>query len=414
MSGSDGIRSCPIVIDPLGRDIHGEISRIRQRGPATQVELPGGVRVWSVTGYDDIRQLLVDPRVSKDAYQHWTAWRSGAVGPEWPLAIWVSVQNMVTAYGAEHTRLRKPVATAFTARRVDALRPRVQEITDRLLDRLAAHGPTEPVDLREAFAHPLPMKVMSELFGIPVEWHDTLHRIIKAFFSTTIEKDEALANVELLYATMAELVCHKRRTPGNDLTSGLIAVRTEDGSRLGEKELVDNLILLYTAGYETTVNLLDNAVTALLTHPAQLALLRDGGADWSDAVEESLRLDAPGAHSLLRYAVEDIRIGDTVIPRGEAIMVSFAAAGRDPRQHGATGNTFDVGRPTGHGHIAFGHGTHHCLGAQLARMEAEIGLRSLFTRFPELALAVGADELVHQASFISNGHRDLPVLTGAQ
>ncbi|MER6735954.1 cytochrome P450 family protein [Streptomyces puniciscabiei] len=399
-------------MDPLGRDIHGEISRIRRHGRATQVELPGGVLVWSVTDYDDIRQLLVDPRVSKDAYRHWKAWRSGAVGSEWPLAIWVSVQNMVTAYGAEHTRLRKPVAAAFTARRVGSLRPRVQQITDQLLDRLAAHPPTEPVDLREAFAHPLPMKVMSELFGIPTELHDTLHQIIKAFFSTTIEKEKALANVRLLYATMTELVAHKRRAAGDDLTSALISFRTEDGSRLSEKELVDNLILLYTAGYETTVNLLDNAVAALLAHPDQLALIRDGKVDWTDAVEESLRFDAPGAHSLLRYAVEDIRIGDTVIAEGEAIMVSFAAAGRDPRQHGPTAGTFAVDRPTRRDHIAFGYGSHYCLGAQLARMEAEIGLCSLFTRFPDLALAVRAEELVHQASFISNGHRELPVLTG--
>ncbi|WTO66984.1 cytochrome P450 (plasmid) [Streptomyces sp. NBC_00212] len=404
-----GASRCPIVIDASGQDIHAEIARIREQGPVAEVELPGGVKAWSVTSYEEIRKLLVDPRVSKDAYQHWNAWRSGEVGPEWPLAIWVSVQNMVTAYGEEHTRLRKPVATAFTARGVTALRPRVAELTEGLLDELAALPAGEAVDLRERFAHPLPMAVMSELFGIPGHCHGALHRIIKTFFSTAITQEEAQDNVRLLYATMADLVAEKRLAPGEDLTSLLIAVRTDDGAALSEKELIDNLILLYTAGYETTVNLIDNAVAALLSRPGELDRLRKGEARWADAVEEALRLDAPGAHSVLRYAVEDITVGDTLIRKGDAIMVSYAAAGRDPQWHGPEAHRFDVTRPTRRDHLSFGHGTHYCLGAQLARMEAEIGLSRLFARFPGLTLAVAPDELRPQSSFISNGHQELPV-----
>src|SRR5690349_7146357 len=201
---------CPFVMDAGGRDIHGEIARIRSLGRAVQVELPGGVVAWSVTDYDLIRSLLLDPRVSKDAYQHWPSWINGEIPQDWPLAIWVSVQNMVTAYGADHTRLRKPVATAFTQRRVAALRLRIQQITDELLDALAAEPPGRPLDLREKFAHPLPNQVMCELFGIPDEYRSELHGIIKGFFRTSASAQEAQANGHALYATLSDVLAYKR------------------------------------------------------------------------------------------------------------------------------------------------------------------------------------------------------------
>jgi 2-hydroxy-5-methyl-1-naphthoate 7-hydroxylase len=406
------IRQCPIAIDPAGGDIHGEIAEIRSRGPVSLVELPGGVPVWSITGYAEIRQLLTDPRVSKDAYRHWPAWIAGEIPQDWPLAIWVSVQNMVTAYGDDHTRLRKPVASAFTARRVADLRPRVEELITGLLDGLAAEPAGRVVDLRERFAHPIPLQVTSELFGIPQEARDRLQRIIKGFFSTTASRQEALGNARELYVAMAELVARKRAEPADDLTGALIAVRDANGAQLSEKELADNLILLFTAGYETTVNLLDNAVHLLLGNPAQLALVRAGDVTWDDVVEETLRVEAPGAHSILRYAVEDIEVGGTVIPRGDPIMIAFAAAGRDPQQHGDAADRFDPTRPTRREHFSFGYGVHYCLGAPLARMEATIALSALFDRFPDLTLAVPADQLRPQSSFISNGHQELPVLLG--
>ncbi|MFB7468873.1 cytochrome P450 [Streptomyces sp. NPDC056224] len=411
-------RLCPITIDVSGAEMHAEAARIREQAPATPVLLPGGVTCWAVNRHADIRRLLVDPRVSKDAYRHWPAWISGEVGAEWPLAIWVSVQNMITAYGAEHTRLRKPVAAAFTSRRVAGMKPRIEEVVDGLLDRLAALPPGRAVDLRTEFAHELPTRIVFELFGIPQHLWAPLHKIIKGFFDTTITAEDAQRNVVDLDATMADLVAHRRKHPGEDITSELIAARDGDGERgrLGEKELVDNLILLFTAGYETSVNLISTALHELLRNPDQLKLVREGRASWEDVVEEALRVESPASYGLLRFAVEDIDMGEgVVIPQGDPIMVSFASAGRDPAVHGADAERFDVTRETRGQHLSFGFGTHYCLGATLARLECAIAVRRLFERFPDAALVdPQAGELPRVESFISNGLRELPVVLGAE
>lgn len=366
-----------------------------------------------------LKELLTDPRVSKDPRQHWPTWINGEVSPDWPLYTWVAVQNMFTAYGSDHKRLRVLVSKAFTARRTAALRPRIEEMTADLLDTLAAHGPDEIVDLREGYAYPIPIQVICELFGVDAvndtETREGLRRCVDSLFHTSADPEEVTANYTELYALLGQIVAAKRENPGDDMTSVLISAREEDGpggSRLSEQELVDTLLLMIGAGHETTVNLLDNAIHALLTHPEQLALIRTGKAGWDDVIEETLRLQAPVANLPLRYAAEDIELdGGVTLRKGDAIIAAYAAAGRDPQLYGDTADDFDLTRAD-KDHLAFGHGVHHCLGAPLARLEAAVALPALFARFPELTLAAAPGELSPVESFISNGHRALPARLG--
>ncbi|WP_435210384.1 cytochrome P450 family protein [Streptomyces sp. bgisy034] len=405
----------PLVIDPTGRDIHGEAARIRERGPVTPVELPDGVQVWAVSSPDLLKRLLTDPRVSKDPRRHWTQWINGEIAPEWPLFTWVAVQNMFTAYGGEHKRLRALVSKAFTARRTAALRPRIEEIAATLLDRIETAGQRgQVVDLREEFCYPLPIQVISELLGLPEEQGAELRAVVDGVFHTSATPEEVTDNYARFYAALGELVALKRRSPGDDLTSALIAARDDGDTGLSEQELLDTLVLMISAGHETTVNLMDNAIHLLLTHPDQLAHVRSGRVLWEDVVEEALRVEAPVASLPLRYAVEDLEMSEfggpdeMVIGKGEAILAAYAAAGRHPGKYGEDADRFDVTRIDKE-HLSFGHGVHFCLGAPLGRLEAHIALRALFDRFPGLRLAVSKDELEPVDSFISNGHRSLPV-----
>lgn len=396
-----------ITIDPAGRDLHGEADRLRQHGCAALVELPDGITAWAPTQYDVLKQLLADERVSKDPNQHWPDWMDGAFRGTW-VNSWVGVTNMFTAYGSNHRRLRKLVSPAFTKRRTDALRPSVEELTAGLLDTMAESA-DGVVDLRAAYAHPLPMQVICELFGLPEDRQADTARLVESIMDTTATPEQAAATWQEVQQLLAGLVAHKRAEPGDDMTSVLIATRDEEGSALTETELIDTLLLVIGAGHETTVNLIGNAVQALLSHPDQLARVRGGEVPWSDVIEETLRYAPSIANLPLRYAVSDIELPDgTVIGQGDAILAAYGAAGRDPLRHGATAGQFDVGRIDKE-HLAFGHGVHYCMGAPLARLEAGVALPALFERFPELRLDAGEAAALPVESFIADGFASIPV-----
>ncbi|MDF3290351.1 cytochrome P450 family protein [Streptomyces silvisoli] len=399
------------MLDPTRCGLHAENDRLREIGPLVPVELVGGVRAWAVTRHATLQTVLTDPRVSKDI-RHWRAWADGTVPGNWPLTAIVAVKAMTTVDGADHRRLRGLVSQAFTSRRVEALRPRVAQLTNELLDRLA-QLPPGPVDLRQEFAYPLPLHVVCEMIGLPEERRDELHTLTNVLLRAVDTPEQTASRTGTLHQLLAEVIELRRRDPGDDLTSALIAARDEDGTRLSEAELFGTVLLMFIAGHETTLNLITNAVRALLGHPDQLALVRGGSRPWGAVVEETLRWDSPVAHFPMRYATEDLEIDGATLHRGDAILASYAAAGRDPAQYGERAGHFDVAAPSPR-HLSFGHGAHYCLGAQLARLEAEVALPALFDRFPQLAPAVPLAELEPLTTAVSNSTGTLPVLLGAQ
>ncbi|MFI1829471.1 cytochrome P450 [Streptomyces sp. NPDC020412] len=402
-------RQRPLVLDPTAADRRGEDAALRERGPLTRVDVLGE-KVWAVSDRTLLKQLLMDGRISKDAVQHWPRYPDET--RDWPLNLWVGVRNMFTAYGADHRRLRRLISPAFAGRRIAALAPRIEAIAGDLLDELAAEPPGTVVDLRERFAAPLPIRVISHLLGLPDERANGFRSMVDGVFDSTLTGAEAEANTLAFRKTLTELIDEKRSSPGDDLTTRLIDARdTEgDGTGLSDGELVDSLMLMVSAGYETTINLIDHALVALLTHPEQRSALLAGSVSYEDVVEETLRWQAPVPFLPMRFATVDIDLPDGVTIRtGEAILAAYSAANTHPDAYGPDADRFDPARDD-RSHLTFGHGVHVCLGAALARLEGAIALRTALDRFPRLALAVPAAELRPVPSFLSNGHRSVPAV----
>ena len=349
-----------ISLDPFVGDLDAESAALRAAGPLVRVVLPGGVGCYSVTHHAEARALLTDPRLVKDI-NSWGAWGRGEIPLDWPLIGLANPgRSMLTVDGDEHRRLRTLVAQALTVRRVERLRAGIEALTTSMLDRLATLPEGEVVDLKAEFAYPLPMNVISELMGVDAADHPRLKALFEKFFSTQTPPEEVPGMMADLGELFGRIVESKRRAPGDDLTSALIAA-SEDGDHLTTEEITNTLQLMVAAGHETTISLIVNAVLALETHPEQRELVLAGKVAWENVIEETLRWSTPTSHVLFRFATEDVPVGDRVLPAGEALIVSFGAIGRDEAQHGPTAGDFDVTR-TPNRHISFGHGPHVCPG----------------------------------------------------
>jgi cytochrome P450 len=381
--------------DAFRTDPHPVYARLREQGPVHRVRLPGldaHHETWLVVGHEEARAALADPRLSKDGS------KIGMVFLDEELIG----KYLLGTDPPQHTRLRSLVSRAFTVRRVEELRPRIQEITDGLLDAMLPRG---RADLVESFAYPLPITVICELLGVPEIDRAEFRELSTEAVAPTDAGSEHSAFVRLA-EYLAELIEDKRCAgPSGDLLSDLIRTTAEDGDRLSAGELRGMAFLLLIAGHETTVNLITNAVHALLTHPDQLAAVRADLGLVAGLVEETLRYEGPVENATFRYAAETLEIAGTRIVRGEAVMIGLSAADRDALRY-PDPDRFDVRRDT-RGHLAFGHGVHYCLGAPLARLEARTALRTLLDRAPALTLEGPPGDWL--PGMLMRGVRSLPV-----
>jgi 2-hydroxy-5-methyl-1-naphthoate 7-hydroxylase len=406
--------TCPVRLDPAGPDIYSEAENIRANGSVSEIELPGGVRAWSIVGYEAGRAVLSDPRFSKDPYK-WEKFQTGEVPRNWPLIGWLLMDNMTTNDGEDHKRLRKLVARAFTPKNVERVRPMIVAIVEDLLDRLAKQPHDAPVDLKGTFATPLPARVICDMFGVPEHARAEALRGANVNVNSSTDGDVAEASVDLWHQELLRLAEEKRTNPGDDLTSVVLSAwdgaDDDDTERLTDEEMVGTLHLMLGAGSETLMNVLSHAVIELLSHPEQHAQLRAGQISWDQVIEEVLRLQAPVNQLPLRHALEDVEVGGVTIKKGDAVTMGFMAMGRDPQVHGDSAREFDPTREDKR-HLSFGLGTHYCLGAPLARLELSIAVPALFKRFPDMRLAVAREEIEPQGTFIMNGPKSLPVILG--
>jgi cytochrome P450 len=363
-------------------------------------ETPFGV--WALFRYDDVLRFVRDPELSvEDEHQldsPITAMREAVLGESERRARLA----MLDRNPPDHTRLRKLVSKAFTPRRMEALRPRVQALVDEALDAAAAAG---TMDLIPDLAFPLPFAVISEMLGMPDhlgdplqlrEWSGTIVRALEPPSDFDLLRRIAEAN-DLMEAHLREVIAWKRDNQSDDVLSALIAAE-EGGDTLSDDELLAQVALLFIAGHETTVNLIGNGMLALLRNPDQLAAMRelggggdDGAGDAADAatvtaVEEFLRYDAP-VQMTRRITLEDVEVGGVTIPKGMFVMCSLASANRDESHFGPTAATLDIDRADAREHLSFGGGAHYCLGAALARLEAGVAISTLIERFPNVAIA---------------------------
>ncbi|MEZ0112877.1 cytochrome P450 [Catenulispora sp. EB89] len=403
------------LVPVLGADHEAVAERLHaEPGGVHCARLAGGERIWVVSRYEDVRNLLADPRLALNK----KASQAGYEGFGLPPAL---EANLLNLDGEDHARLRRLVSSAFTARRVEGLRERIQGQADALIDALAAgdgdvagadagaDAGSGVADLVSAYAAPLPIAVICDLLGVPGEQGATLRGHTQVLLAPGEYGPEQVAGtMRGIISLLSGLLAAKRDEPADDLLSAMIAAR-DGADRLSEDELLSLAFLILFAGYENSVHVISAAVARLLTDPAAADAVRaepdPHTPGMTTLVEEVLRRDQPGTTAIRRFPTEDVALGDGVlIPAGDTVLLSVSSANRDPQAAGSPG--------TYAGHVTFGHGVHYCLGAPLARLEVRIALHTLLTRLPDLALAAPSEELVWRSSHRQRSLAALPVTVG--
>lgn len=383
-------RKYELYSEEFRADPYAVFARMREHDPVfSQPGIDGETPIWFVTRHDDVAAVLLDDeRFVRDPALALTDEQLAELeGP--PVAAAIN-DHMLNRDGDDHRRLRRLVTKAFTPKMVEQLRPRIQEIADELIDAAEARG---SIDISADYAFPLPITVIAELLGVPHADQDRFRAWSDAIVTPALG-DEALERffeqMGEFVAYLTELFAARRAEPRDDLVSALLVARDADDA-LSEEEVFGTVVLLIVAGHETTVGLIGNAVLNLLDNPDQLALVRDDPSLVPAAVEELLRYEGPVERTLNRWAATDVELGGHTIRRGELVIAIVNSADRDPGRF-EDPDRLDVTREDTR-HLAFGRGSHYCLGAPLARLEAEIALETLFRRLPGLRLAVPRDEL---------------------
>ncbi|HJP80282.1 MAG TPA: cytochrome P450 [Pseudonocardiaceae bacterium] len=372
----------------------GEFATLRDQGGLARVRLPTGDLAWLATRYEDVREVLASPALSRAAATAPGAPRLGPVPPE--------TRSLAAMDAPEHTRLRRLVVPAFSAGRIERLRPRIQQLVDGLLDAVIEQGP--PADLVTALGKPLPMMVICELLGVPAcdqdYFTDLAERSLRIGPGATEDVRDAR---ELLHGYFAELIETRRFKPAEDLVSQLVSQ-----SGISDSELATFCSTVLTAGYRPVSNVLTGSVVALLRHPVELDRLLAEASRLRSAVDELLRyVPGPVSGGTIRVATEDVVIGGTLVRAGEAVLPSTTSANRDEDVF-ADPDRLDVSR-VDNPHVTFGPGIHHCLGAALARTELTVVLGTLLRRLPGLAFAVPASELAWTNGTMIRALTALPV-----
>lgn len=383
-------------------DSPSEFGKLRAQGPVHPVTFSSGLKGWLVVSQAEAYDALTHPSLVKDPTPASSALQAAGYVAHRPD---VGGGHMLESDPPVHTRLRRLVAGAFTPKRTGELRPRIERIVHDLLDALPPSG---EADFVTAFTAPIPVTVIAELLGVPERHRGDLTSWANDALAA-VGTPQSQSAFESIRRLLVDLIETKTNAPESDLMSALIAVRDDDNDKLSPDELVSTMMNLLIAGHETTVNLLGNAILALLEHPEQLDRLRAEPALIATAVEEFLRYDSSGEISTMRYAAENLEIGGTLIERGSIVAVALGSASRSMRVSGDSDpDQLDVTRPAVR-HLAFGHGIHYCLGASLARLEMAIALEALLTRVYFMELAVSREEIAWISGGIMRGALAIPV-----